>query len=113
MSLFIPDDRNYLKWTLDPNIELVDFDPIQKKMLVNDEITVDCVNYKSKYRTMESIPGILVFSGNTYGRKNKRILYKCIPNDNKLPVFLVPYTEKNADFNKTKLNKYVLFMFDN
>ena len=113
MSLFIPDDRNYLKWTLDPNIELVDFDPIQKKMLVNDEITVDCVNYKSKYRTMESIPGILVFSGNTYGRKNKRILYKCVPNDNKLPVFLVPYTQKEGNFNKTKLNKYVLFNFDN
>ncbi len=113
MSLFIPDDRNYLKWTLQPNIELKDFDPIQKKMLVNDEITIDNVNYKSNYRSMQSIPGVLVFNGNTYGRKNKRVLYKCIPNDNKLPIFLVPYTQKESKFNKTKVNKYVLFKFDN
>lgn len=113
MSLFIPDDRNYLKWKLEPNIELEEFDPIQKKMLVNDEITIDNVNYKSNYRSMQSIPGVLVFNGNTYGRKNNRILYKCIPNDNKLPIFLVPYTQKESKFNKTKLNKYVLFKFDN
>ncbi len=113
MSLFIPEDRNYLKWKFEPNIELVNFDPIQKKILVNDEVTLDKINYNSNYRTMQSIPGVLVCNGNTYGRKNKRILYKCIPNDKKLPIFLVPYTQKEEKFNKTKLNKYVLFKFDN
>lgn len=113
MSLFIPEDRNYLKWKLEPYIELKSFNPIENKILVYDEITLNNVNYNSKYRTMQSIPGVLVFNGNTYGRKNNRTLYKCIPNDNKLPIFLVPYTQKESKFNKTKLNKYVLFKFDN
>ena len=113
MSLFIPEDRNYINWVFKPNIDIKNFDPIKNKMLVNDIITTEGINYKSDYRKMQCIPGILVLDHNSYGRENNRILYKCIPNDNKLPIFLIPYTDKNITFSKKKINKYILFKFDN
>ena len=100
MSLFIPEDRNYINWVFKPNIDIKNFDPIKNKMLVNDIITTEGINYKSDYRKMQCIPGILVLDHNSYGRENNRILYKCIPNDNKLPIFLIPYTDKNITFSK-------------
>ena len=38
MSLFIPEDRNYINWVFKPNIDIKNFDPIKNKMLVNDII---------------------------------------------------------------------------
>ena len=46
-----------------------------------------------------------------YGRKdNNRFYYKCIPDDKRLPPFLVPY-KKTIEFNKKQPNKYVVFQF--
>jgi len=55
------------------------------------------------------LPGVLIL-GKTYGRLGKRLLYKCIPDNKSLPVFLVPYTI-DAAFSKVVKNKYIVFRF--
>lgn len=68
---------------------------------------------KSKIRDGEKIPGILVLTKNkTYGTysKSRRFLYKFIPNNVKLPYFLVPY-EMKYTFNKKYIDKYVVITF--
>ena len=40
----------------------------------------------------------------------KRLLYKCIPDNNQYPAFLIPYEIKHG-FSKLIENKYVLFKF--
>ena len=62
------------------------------------------------------ICGVLVVEGNTYGRYNSsnksgKLLYKCIPDNQHLPCFLVPYEEAKTGFSKTKINKYITFTF--
>lgn len=67
----------------------------------------------SPIRNASYIPGVLILEGNrTYGRtKNrKRLLYRCIPDDQHLPHFFVPY-DIIMDFSKAHLNKYVLFKY--
>ena len=116
MSKFIPQDRNYLEWRIEPPLDkLKNFDPVQAKALVGDEIDADELGYmlvnSSPYRTIQSIPGILVYSGRTYGRDKDKMIYKCIPNDRQLPMFIISYKEKGTTFNKIKMNKFVLFKF--
>jgi exoribonuclease R len=63
----------------------------------------------------DRIAGILILEGGqTYGRTSnqKRLLYKCLPNNPKLPAFLVPY-QPDVNFSKTQKNRYVVFRFDN
>ena len=69
---------------------------------------------KSAYRDNETIHGILITSGKTYGRsnvinKNGKLLYKCVPDDKTLPNFVVPFEEKNIGFSKNKKDKYITF----
>lgn len=104
--LFDPVDRAYTDW--EPKL---DYDPIKQKLLVGDQISDDNIKLVSKYRTMNNIPGILIFNGKTFGQYGSRFLYRCIPNNRKLPEFLVPYKEKISSFSKNKINKYVLFRF--
>ena len=47
----------------------------------------------------------------TFGRKNKRLLYKVCPYDKELPYLLIPYDLK-IEFIKEKKNKYVLFKYE-
>jgi hypothetical protein len=86
MSKFRPQDRNYLEWRIEPPLDkLKNFDPVQAKALVGDVIDADELGYmlvkNSPYRTQQSIPGILVYSGRTYGRDKDKMIYKCIPNN--------------------------------
>ncbi len=115
MAIFEPYDRNYSDWTFangDGDVYTSKlFDPIQNKLLVGDTVYSDKIEYTSRYRVMNSIPGILVYNGKTYGRYSKRMLYKCVPNDIRLPAFLVPYNVKDTSFDKSKKNKFVLFKF--
>ena len=62
---------------------------------------------------LEILTGVLLLENNkTYGRTaNKRLLYKCIPNDNKLQPFLIPY-EIKMEFSKKFINKYITFKFE-
>ena len=58
--------------------------------------------------TQDTICGVLLVDGITYGRQNDKLLYKCIPDDRTLPHLLIPYEDKStAAFSKVKTNKYV------
>lgn len=118
------DDNNYEKWHfIDPttgnimnnNESLEKISPINNKLFTRDYITIadngDVTIQHSYYRD-NNIPGVILLNGNkTYGRLGKRLLYKCIPDDSRLPHFLVPY-EMKANFNKDHKDKYVIFKFN-
>jgi exoribonuclease R len=131
------DNRNYGSWavfnanTLEP-IVLDGFDPTQHKLFTNDVFTynkgkVEIVH--SSMRVNENIPAVLILADNkTYGRENKlidgqtytrnkanlhsgRLLYKCIPDDTRIPIFLVPYEIKQMGFSKVFTNLYVTIRY--
>lgn len=129
-------DRNYTSWEIldAETFNKVDLDicPIDSKLLSNDVFTVEKNNsvriVHSSVRTGSAFPGVLILSGNkTYGRQQKiagtqskksgevisgKLLYKCIPDDMRLPAFLVPYEIKNVGFSKVLKNLYVTIVFD-
>jgi exoribonuclease R len=117
------DNRNYGSWntfnanTLDP-IFLDNFNPLDLKLFSNDTFTynkgkVEIIH--STTRINENIPAVLVLTDNkTYGREGKtkgRLLYKCIPDDTRIPVFLVPYEIKRLGFSKVFTNLYVTIRY--
>jgi len=133
-------DRNYTSWELFDatkfnKIENITINPIEAKLLSNDVFLIDKNNnikiLHSTIRSGPAMPGVLILAGNkTYGRQNKldngktinkkkaeiaggKLLYKCIPDDMRLPAFLVPYEIKNLGFSKVLKNLYVTFSFDN
>ena len=122
-------DRSYSSWNI---FETANFQPInleinpsENKLFSNDVFSIDnAKNVKlihSSVRSGTSMPGVLIINGNkTYGRQNKhkndqkregRLLYKCIPDDMRLPAFLVPYEIKNIGFSKVQINLYVTFSY--
>ena len=131
-------DSNYSAWdifdTVNFNKISLNINPIDCKLLSNDVFTVDSNDnvtlVHSSIRSGPPMPGVLVLAGNkTYGRQNKmkegqtytkkrsdmvggKLLYKCIPDDMRLPSFLVPYEIKNMGFSKVFKNLYVTFTFD-
>jgi hypothetical protein len=131
-------DRSYTSWeifdTSNFNKINLDINPIESKLFSNDAFTVDDnknVNIlHSSIRSGPPMPGVLVLCGNkTYGRQHKmkegqtytkkhsemaggKLLYKCIPDDMRLPSFLIPYEIKNMGFSKVLKNLYVTFIFD-
>ena len=102
--------------TIAKNKALYDnINPIQHRLFSNDvfyydEETHQVTLFHSTVR-VTIIPGILVLEGNrTYGRyQNNKLLYKCIPDDKRLPVFLVPYKINQQTFRKNIVNQYVIF----
>ena len=132
-------DRNYSSWevfdTISFNKVTLDINPLDCKLLSNDVFSIDEKNtvkiVHSSIRSTTSMPGVLILAGNkTYGRQNKllneqkytkkqsdlaggKLLYKCIPDDMRLPPFLVPYEIKNIGFSKVLKNLYVTITFDN
>jgi len=127
-------DRNYTSWEVfDANkfckIDNIDIDPIGSKLLSNDVFTLDKNNkvtiMHSTIRSGTSMPGVLILAGNkTYGRhckpnikpnnqKGGKMFYKCIPDDMRLPAFLVPYEIKNIGFSKVLKNLYVTITYEN
>jgi len=115
------DDNKYEQWhfidTITGNTvqnEILDtISPVNNKLFTRDYITIENGNVslqRSYYRTNQ-IPGVLLLNGNkTYGRQGKRLLYKCIPDDKRLPHFLIPF-EMKSDFNKDYKDKYVVFKY--
>ena len=89
--------------------------PIKEKLCNQDIIKVE-KNGKvsilhSSIRSMQVIPGVLVLNDSkTYGKIKDRHLYRCIPDDRRLPVFLMAYKPIVA-FSKNMTNKYVVFKF--
>ena len=114
-------DRNYTKWEILDNTTYIKTDlqiddPIQLKLFSNDIFTFHENNVNiihSSVRITKDIPCVLILKGNkTYGRKKNKLLYKCVPDDVRLPSFLVPYEIKNVGFSKNYINKYVTIIFN-
>lgn len=132
-------DREYSSWEIfDANnfekIEGLVINPIESKLLSNDVFIIDKNNnaniLHSTIRTGPPLPCVLILAGNkTYGRQNKlqngktytkksseilggKLLYKCIPDDMRLPSFLVPYELKSLGFSKVLKNMYVTITFE-
>ena len=62
-------------------------------------------------REMSVIPGVINCSSNkTYGKYKNKFLYKCVPDDRRMPIFLIPYQIK-FEFSKNIINKYCIFKF--
>jgi exoribonuclease R len=123
------DTNNYNKLTINLNIN-----PIENKLFTNDIFTIDKNNkiniIHSSIRSGPSIPGVLILNGNkTYGRLHRlqdgqsyikkqaqliggKLLYKCIPDDTRLPAFLVPYEIKHIGFSKVFKNLYVTINYE-
>lgn len=131
------DNRNYGSWsifnatTLEP-MNIDGFNPAEHKLFTNDVFTfnkgkVEIVH--SSTRMNEHIPAVLILADNkTYGREHKliegktyslkttrmhsgRLLYKCIPDDVRIPAFLVPYEIKQMGFSKVFNNLYVTIRY--
>jgi len=125
-------DRTYSNWSFLDNEtnkivnlpdELCSIDPTVYKLFSRDVIEIifdeennpkiECSH--SEVKSSEYIAGVLVLEGNkTFGRNEtkKRLMYKCVPDDHRLPVFLVPY-ELKVGFSKVYKNKFVTFRYDN
>lgn len=132
------DDRNYSTWSFYNTLtlektDLPSINPIKERLFNNDvfQIIYDGCNevnngskndeiqiVHSTVRISENIPAVLVLEGNkTYGRdktsKAAKLLYKCIPDDVRLPVFVIPYDIKELGFSKVLTNLYVTIKMTN
>ena len=116
-------DRNYTNWSLydlstNSNIDCREqWNPLTNKFFHEDiiEIKEDTITKISGLDTKTTLQGVLVLEGNkTFGRtpNNKRLYYRCVPNNKNYPVFLLPY-EVKIGFSKHQQNKYVLFKYVN
>jgi len=114
-------DRKYKKWDIynSATMELstLDIDPVQNKLFNHDifSISGETVNIlHSVIREVPSIQGVLVLNKNkTFGRHSKnKYFYRCIPDDRRLPEFLIPYKLK-IGFIKKMTNKYIIFKYQN
>jgi exoribonuclease R len=127
-------DRSYTSWEVfDANkfnkVEIA-INPLENKLFTDDVFIIDknkITISHSSVRSGPSIPGVLILNGNkTYGRQHRlqsgqtytkkraeiaggKLLYKCIPDDGRLPTFLVPYEIRGMSFSK---NLYVTINFE-
>lgn len=119
------ENRNYQEWTCmeEKNMTSVTMDgldPVQSKLLSGDSFSLTKegeVEIKSSpLRQIDTIPGVLDLKTNkTYGRERdgkKRLLYRVVPDDIRLPVFLVPYEQKYMGFSKVFQNIYVIIRYE-
>jgi exoribonuclease R len=109
-------NRTYNSWEFtqdDVKVDIPLLIPSKHKLLHDDLILFKddtVVILESPFRDAV-LAGILILN-KTYGRSGKRLLYKCIPDNKSLPVFLVPYNV-GATFSKVAKNKYIAFRFAN
>jgi exoribonuclease R len=113
-------ERTYNNWAWFDGFTLESVEcsltPVDLKLFTDDIIEINGENIKivhSSLRQMNYIPGILNITGKTYGRAKDKLLYQCIPDDKRIPIFLVPYQSKKDGFNKHLVNYYVTFSFVN
>jgi exoribonuclease R len=103
---FILDDHSPIESSAGPTIS-----PLEAKLFHGDQVDSTGKLITSPYRIKEHICGVLLTSQKTYGRASTsgKLLYKCVPDDEHLPCFLIPYEEKNIGFSKTRTDKYISF----
>jgi exoribonuclease R len=118
------EDRNYSKWQIyeAPSLTpatILGLDPCVKHLFSNDVFEYDITSsgveiIHSSVRSVENIPAVLILADNkTYGRHpvNNKLMYKCVPDDVRLPAFLVPYELKYVGFSKAFVNLYVTIQY--
>ena len=111
-------DRTYSSFCIDDNLSNQnEVDPINLKLFNGDEFSYTDSGFNlinSPTRNAPYLTGILNLDDNkTFGRtrNQKRLMYKCSPDDKKLPSFLIPY-DIDVKFNKKHKNKFIIFKFD-
>ena len=118
-------DRNYesfelslhLYWSsIGITVQKTIVNPEKKKLFHQDIFEInENGNVKilhSTIRSMKNIPGVLVLdTKKKYGKHKNKFLYKLIPDNKRLPEFLVPY-KLRITFEKKQYNKYVVFRFN-
>ena len=117
---FQTSDRRYQEWSIVDTLTMqkieCSVDPIREKLFNQDIFSLNekCTILHSMTRQMKCIQGVLVLENNkTYGKwKRDKFLYQCIPDDRRLPVFLIPYKVK-LSFEKKIVNKYITFAYKN
>ena len=104
-------DRDYTEWYLINETTSLNVSPLTNKLFHGDILNESGQLLSSPYKKKETICGVLLTSEKTYGRdpSGNKLLYKCVPDDEHLPCFLVPYEEKQIGFHKTKEDKYITF----
>jgi len=115
-------DRDYQEWSVYESetlteVKQIDIDPSNSKLFSCDIFEVNNNNniiiIHSSIRLLPSIPGCLILQNSkTYGKYKDKYLYKCIPDDKRIPIFLIPYKLK-LGFSKNINNKYIVFKFNN
>jgi len=120
---FVSHDREYHGWDIYDSVTLMEesirqdglwkeFDPIKHKLFTGDvyEYNQSIVNVlHSSVRSMPIMPGVLELNTTQiYGKHKDKYLYKCVPDDKRLPSFLIPYN-KRIEFVKKTSNKYIVF----
>ena len=108
-------DRTYALFDVLDNTR-VDIDPIKLKLFNEDIFSFTDSTFTlidSPTRNAKYLTGVLILDDNkSYGRNEtrKRLMYKCVPSNKRLPYFLVPY-EISIGFHKRQKNKFILFRF--
>lgn len=114
-------DRKYTKYDIfDENNQIIEnlaLCPIKSKLFSGDHFLYDPSSNSlaellfSNVRNKTQYAGVLDLSQFVSKTKKGKPLYKCIPDDIRLPVFLIPY-QPFIGFSKNSIDKYVLFHFD-
>jgi exoribonuclease R len=102
-------NRDYTEWHLENKATALTISPLDNKLFHGDILNEKGELVSSPYREKAEICGVLLTSEKTYGRDGNKLLYKCVPDDEHLPCFLIPYEEKQIGFHKTKEDKYITF----
>ena len=106
-------NRDYTDWEfkdvqsgntikLDDNHVLKSIHPLSSKLFSRDILSIDengeMTVSKSILKNTDTVAGVLILEGNkTYGRaNNKKLLYKCIPDDRYLPAFLIQFAIRKS-----------------
>ena len=114
------EDRNCEEWSLTNTITLEDvslkeFNPLSYKLFNGDIFTYNNGEFSlihSCTKSMNYLSGVLVLEKNkSYGKYKDKHLYKCLPDDRRIPSFLIPYEIKKIGFSKIYKNKYVTFSY--
>jgi ribonuclease R len=115
MYEFVVNDRNYLHYHFFDNLNneiMLPINPLDFKLFNKSLFNYNLINEKItnlQHPILNDIPGVLLLN-KTFGKYKNKFLYKCVPYDTSLPIFLVPY-KIVLGFNKETVNKYVRFSF--
>ena len=101
MYRFTTEDRGYNIWSASEDAVKtpisLDVCPVSSKLFNFDMFTIQdgVVTICDSPTRINSIAGVLVLENDKrYGKNKDKFLYKCIPDDRRLPIFLVSHKIK-------------------